>query len=656
MQSSVRPVRTLAAIGATLLATACSPQTNSAGESASTAAKPKNVVLVCLDAVRADRFGCYGYTKHPTTPRMDALAAEAVVFDDANACASWTKPSVPSFMTGLHPAQHGVYEGSSHGSDGTITDLLPRRARTIAEEFESRGYRTAAFLHNAQLHDGSGIEQGFDRYEEGDANAERLCSRALEWIDEQDPNRPLFVYVHLLDAHYPYAVPDAYARRFAEGTDIEAFRSQDWRGVRDAVNHGQRVLTEKERAGLEALYDGAIRYTDDQLARFFDELEKRNLLAQSVVSIVADHGEEFLEHGKIGHGHGLHQNLLRVPWILRIPGEKAQRVTEPAGLVDLFPTLVAAAGLAPTTAARGVSMPEGVDRSRGGAPHPLFAEHLDPSHYAQSWRDGSKKLVRRFVPIVEERPLVQSLENVLKQGARWEAEFTLAVGGTAQALQIAPREEPPSDPVELQGSFERIDEQSFRVCGRVVRATPSTELYGEAKAGASVANLANGAFVKVVGQFAGDELHAKRIKLYPADRTPVMQVRGPIGAFEGDRGHGKLRIGPIEVAWTPSTRWKLDEDVQDDQRLERVDLVPILEYGASRAGALGLKAETQLFDLAADPEELHPLKDDAETARLTAALERYTAELAKRRCYRDEDRARLSNETIEKLRGIGYTR
>ncbi|MBK7876016.1 MAG: sulfatase [Planctomycetes bacterium] len=648
----LRPCAAFVAALAILLP-ACSPSAETPASSVT--ARPRHVLLVCIDAVRADRLGPYGYTKHATTPRLDALARESVVYEDATASASWTKPSVPSFLTGLHPAQHGVYEGSSRGSDGTLTDLLPRRARTLAEEFEARGYRTGGFVHNAQLHVGSGIEQGFDRYEEGNADAERLCARALEWIDEQDPGRPLFVYLHLLDAHFPYAVPEAYAKRFAEGADIEVFQSPDWRNLRDAVNHGQRALTPKELAGLEALYDGSIRYVDDQLAGFLGALEQRGLDSGMVVSVIADHGEEFLEHGKIGHGHGLHENLLRVPWILRAPGIAARREQAPVGLVDLFPTLVSAAGLE-LAPAKGAPNPEGLDVSRGPAPHGLFAEHLEPSQYEQAWREGKKKLVRRFVPLVADKPLVQPLESVLKNGARWEAEFDLAADGTLRATKLKPREEPPSDPLELQGRLERIDESSFRLSGRVVRTTPATELYGEAKAGTPAASLADGAFVKVVGVFVEHELHARKIKLYPTDRKPQAQVRGVVESFEGTRAAGRLRIGELDVAWDVATRWELDEDLSDDRRLERADVVPLLESGAGRAGALGLRAEVQLFDLATDPREEHPVDAPAEIARMTAELERYTAELMKRRCYRDDDRARLSTETIEKLRGIGYAR
>src|SRR5262245_8276724 len=125
----------------------------------------RNVVLICMDTVRADHLGVYGYAR-PTTPELDRLAARALVFADASATAGWTKPSVPSFLTGTYPCQHGVYEGSAHGEAGDVTDVLPAECLTLAEAFHENGYATAAFVHNAQLREGSGFEQGFDTYDE----------------------------------------------------------------------------------------------------------------------------------------------------------------------------------------------------------------------------------------------------------------------------------------------------------------------------------------------------------------------------------------------------------------------------------------------------------------------------------------------------------
>ena len=116
------------------------------------ARSPRGVVLICIDTLRADRLGCYGYSERPTSPHLDALAEEATVFLDVTAPAGWTKPSVPSFLTGLYPLQHGVYEGSARGRAGTVSDVLPDDAVTLAERFHGRGWRTAAFVRLSLIH------------------------------------------------------------------------------------------------------------------------------------------------------------------------------------------------------------------------------------------------------------------------------------------------------------------------------------------------------------------------------------------------------------------------------------------------------------------------------------------------------------------------
>ncbi|MHC4845840.1 MAG: sulfatase [Planctomycetota bacterium] len=289
--------------------------------------RPRNAVMICLDTVRADRLGCYGYATRPTTPTLDALAARGVLFRDASSTAGWTKPSVPSFFTGTWPAQHGVYEGSARAKAGAVTDLLGDQARTLAESFEAAGYQTSAFIHNAQLKLGNGFEQGFDDYHDRMGDARDIRWQALDWLDERDEERPFFLYLHILDAHWPYDIPDEAAERFADGLDISMFRGGDSRALRDAINDGEVVLDEEQRRALDALYDASLRSIDDELAQLLAGLERRGLADDTTICVVSDHGEEFLEHGRIGHGHGLWENLLSVPWILAGPDVPADVVT-----------------------------------------------------------------------------------------------------------------------------------------------------------------------------------------------------------------------------------------------------------------------------------------------------------------------------------------
>ncbi|MBI5434994.1 MAG: sulfatase [Planctomycetes bacterium] len=349
-------------------------------------AQGPNVILICMDTVRADHVGWNGYTKHATTPRLDRLAAEALVFADATATAGSTRPSVPSFLTGTYPLQHGLY-----GREGDSVAPLADDANTLAEAFDAAGWHTGAFVYNPQLARGNGFEQGFRTWQDQQADALSIRTRAEAWLDELPDDEPFFLYLHFLDAHWPYPIPEEYATKFADAATVAPFQGPDSWALITAIGTQERPTSETELDGLRALYDGGIRYIDDQLAVFFDELERSGEWNDTVVCVLADHGEEFMEHGRIGHGHGLWENLLRVPWIVRIPGAAAERVDVPVSLVDVFPTLLAAAGV-PVPSSN-----EGIDRLRDRTTRtPIFAELKEEQSYQQALRSGEHKLVRRL--------------------------------------------------------------------------------------------------------------------------------------------------------------------------------------------------------------------------------------------------------------------
>ncbi|MFN0006451.1 MAG: sulfatase [Planctomycetota bacterium] len=627
--------------------TACSPEPSPT--------RP-DVLLICLDTVCADHLGSYGYSKRPTSPNLDALARDSVQFMDASAVACWTKPSVPSFLTGTWPLEHGVYEGSARLQEGETTDLLPEKAETMAEAFSAAGYDTAAFVHNAQLRRGNGFEQGFATFEEGNFDAREIRWLAKDWLDERAAGKPYFLYLHFLDAHFPCPVPDEYAGKFADGADLSIFRGDGWKNLRDDVNDGRRTLSSSEREALVALYDGAIRYVDDEIGRLFEALKRQGISRNLVVCVVADHGEEFLEHGRIGHGHGLYENLLRVPWILHVPGRPAERVEQPVTLVDLLPTLLGAAGI---RAPAGVS---GLDRLSGRDPvTPIFAEHKEPGSYSQSLREADWKLVRRFrrgAPISATEGASIDLPAV---GSRWEVELDPATEGPPRARKASPRAEPPSDPVEIKGIVQRREESRLRVCGIDIRFDSATGLSGEVpvrdgkklswKDGVAPA----GTLVKAVGHFAEGSFVAERIKLYGADEDVEHLIRGPIGAAEGRRDAGRLRIGQCSIEWDSSTRWS-GESPSERATLSREDVAQIAEIGAAAAEGASFLVETRLFDLRVDPGEQRPVEDPSRVERMGATLDRLAEGLVGRRIWSESDRAILEPKTIDALRKLGYVR
>jgi arylsulfatase len=624
-----------------LLAASCSPTHPQPSKAAA-----RNVILICLDTVRADHLGTYGNAR-ATSPNLDALASRALVFADANATAGWTKPSVPSFLTGTYPAQHGVYEGSAHGDAGAVTDLLPASALTLAEVFRQQGYRTGAFVHNAQLRAGNGFEQGFDSYEQDNWDARDLRWRGLDWIDrclEAQKAKPFFLYLHFLDAHWPYPAPEEWITRFATAAATERFRGKDSKALYSSINDGEYTLTSADRTALEALYDGAIAYLDSELGRLFDGLELRGLTDETVVCVVADHGEEFGEHGRVGHGHGLWENLLHVPWILSIPGRKSERCSTPVSLVDLFPTLLSAVAL-PVPASL-----EGVDRLKDpGAVRAIFAEHKTPDRYFQSLRAENQKLLRRFAAPLGAPPVDDG--RVLSLGTRWEAECELSAGALI-VKQLKPRTEEATDPPELKGPIADLNETSFRIAG--IRVAYDAETRMQTDVGTGGPALAEGLVVKARGAVQDGEMRAERVKFYAPDENPGFELRATLGAVDIQGGAGTVTLGGFKVQVSSETSLKDENSKSVKRRLTRQEIATLLEGGASATAEANQYTVTrELFDLGSDRAELSP-NTAPRGAPLDARLDELGTALTKKRSFGEGDQKTLDSEAVKALQDIGY--
>gem|GEM_PF-505823 len=658
----------------------------------STKATTPHVLLVCLDTLRADHMGAYGYELRPTTPTLDALAASGVLFTDTTATAAWTKPSVPSFLTGSWPAVHGVYEGSARRGGMLTTDVLSEGSYTLAEAFADQGYDTAAFLRNAQLRPGRGFEQGFDLYVDQAGDAAEICAAALAWLDERQDGRPFFLYLHILDAHWPYDIPDEAAARFADPEIVELISGDNWRERRDAINDGELLLDEVQHDQMLALYDGAIAYADAQLGLLFEALRDRGLYDDLVVAVVADHGEEFLEHGRLGHGHGLFENLTQVGWIMDGPGIAPSEVSTPVSLIDLFPTVLSAAGLDGAVDPGTKSLLRGVDRlSQPDRLTPIFSEHKAPNGYWQSLRAGDYKLVRHFVPPVTAN-LGASPAAGLLLGDRWEVELAEGWAHGLVAAQVKPRDESKDDPLEIKGVLEGQGGGQLQLAGLTVTLSPATRWSGTLS-GAEDLHVGSGLKVKVTP--SADGLTVLAVKGYDsADvdtelRGPVSRVQddaddhdhdhdhdhgegegdgagdgagtgGGDGAGAGD-GAGTFWIGGLPVTFNPSTVWKHMPSANKEALLEREDVARLLNLGADGAQAEGFTVTVELFDLQADPGEqaalAHLSPDEQEQVMaLGRLLDRLGRSLVADRLWSDSDGVELGEDDLAALRALGYVK
>lgn len=318
---------------------------------------PPSIVFLLVDTLRADYVGAYGF-QGEVSPNLDRLAGESILFDNAFSQAPWTKPSIASLFTSLHPEQHGVVAhrgrfGRREGEDRRA-NVLPRRAITLAELLRGAGYETAAFVANPWIQRGLGFAQGFETFDAKDSGndvpATILFEKARAWLAGRDPARPFFLYIHLMDVHGPYASPRA---------DYDALLGSPGLGE-------PRTLTEKEAAGrrgyalagrgfhgdpmtLDAWrtsYAAGVRNFDRHLGRFLDELAQDGILDEVVLVVTSDHGEELADHGAWDHGGALYDEQIHVPLLIRPPGgvSGGRRVERVVSLVDLMPTLGGIAG------------------------------------------------------------------------------------------------------------------------------------------------------------------------------------------------------------------------------------------------------------------------------------------------------------------------
>jgi choline-sulfatase len=310
-----------------------------------------NVILILVDALRADKLGPYGYTARPTTPNLTRFASRGVVFENTISQAAWTVPSVASLFTGVDPQAHRVLRYNQ--SNRVEMDALSMGHQTIAEQFKGSGYSTAAIMKSIVVDSGRGFSQGFDTFTvvnpkqnqaDGDSGRE-LTDASLAWIDQQkSTGKPFFAYLHYMDSHSPYKAPEPYYSKYrapgyagpVSGAHMQIENDYKKPGVVPAPADIQQAL---------ALYDAEIEYWDAQFGRLMQALVANGIDANTIVVVTADHGEAFWEHGtNVFHEH-LYQENIHIPFIIKGPGVKPGRYSHWTQSIDIAPTLADLAGV-----------------------------------------------------------------------------------------------------------------------------------------------------------------------------------------------------------------------------------------------------------------------------------------------------------------------
>ena len=338
------------------------------------------VVLVTLDTTRRDALGSYG-APAGTTPHLDRFASGATVYDDAWTTAPWTLPAHVSMLTGRWPGRHGAGVGERR---------LPRRVPSLAEILRRHGWATAGFAGGELVSHQFGVGRGFDLYRDPAGFEERagpLTDRVLEHLALAGGAPPL-LFVNYFDPHYPYAAPAAVAERLGAPA-LAAALDPAWApiargepGAWTGAVEGRTPITPEAEAWLRAVYLAEVAWMDEQIGRLFAELERRGLFDRAIVAVVADHGELLGERGRLSHAYSLDPELVRVPLLVKWPGQRrGRRVGEMVSVVDLFPTLLAAAGIEPPPS-DGLHLPRGDDDGSAARRrrHVFAEEHVSRVH------------------------------------------------------------------------------------------------------------------------------------------------------------------------------------------------------------------------------------------------------------------------------------
>lgn len=337
---------------------------------------PRNVLLVVVDTLRADHLGFYGYER-PTSPGLDAWVARGVVFDQALATSPWTLPSFASLYTGELPSRHGAGRVRGDSGAGVLIGRLNRQVRPLAEILREGGFATAAVVNNPFLDPKAGLGRGFSHYDlYPTANyqmrrAGEVVDRGLEWL-ESAGTAPFLLVLHLFDPHLEYDPPPATRGRFTAGYKGKLrYPVSDLRRIRRKL-----VATRApDRAFIVGAYDEEILYVDGEVVRLLDRLETAGRLADTLVVLLADHGEELFDHGGFEHGHTVYQELLHVPLVMWGPGVRPGRVETPVSIVDVLPTLLDALGLPAEPGIAGRSLWPLLRRGTVPGERALFAEN-----------------------------------------------------------------------------------------------------------------------------------------------------------------------------------------------------------------------------------------------------------------------------------------
>lgn len=324
-----------------------------------------NIVHISVDTLRADHLSLYGYDR-PTSPYLETLAADGVVFDQHVNTGGGTLPVHMSMMTSLPPAVHNVLPKNER--------VLEEERVTLAETLAENGFVTGGFTDGGWMRGKFGFSQGFDSFYDKGGRLEKILPKALEWVETERDQR-FYLFLHTYDVHsewksHPYSCPEGYSLRYdpdytgefdgciGERCASRLFLWLNEQIIADPEFDVGEYLTEEDLRHQVARYDGCINYVDDKLEVLVRRLRELGLYDRTMIIVTSDHGEEFLDHGRLLHQNRPFEEMIRVPLIIKFPYSRfaGTRVEHLASTIDLMPTVLDVMGIPVPSQAMGESL------------------------------------------------------------------------------------------------------------------------------------------------------------------------------------------------------------------------------------------------------------------------------------------------------------